>query len=81
VADEWIRPVDALAAQERGEFEMIAPTIRNLQAVAGLSHAEDVLTYARSLETIACVQPTIVDRDGVLFVRIPSDEGFSELRL
>jgi 8-oxo-dGTP pyrophosphatase MutT (NUDIX family) len=81
VADEWIRPVDALAAQERGEFEMIAPTIRNLQAVAGLSHAEEVLTYARSLETIACVQPTIVDRDGVLFVRIPSDEGFSELRL
>ncbi len=81
VADQWVRPVDALAAYERGEFEMIAPTIRNLQAVSGFMRTEEVLNYARSLETIACVEPTIVDRDGVLFVRIPSDEGFSELRL
>src|SRR5271156_2135453 len=34
VADTWIRPTEALAAHQRGEFEMIAPTIRNLQAVA-----------------------------------------------
>jgi len=81
VADEWIRPIDALAANERGEFEMIAPTIRNLQAVAGFSKAESVLGYARSLGTIVCVQPTIVDREGVPFVRIPTDEGFNELRL
>jgi 8-oxo-dGTP pyrophosphatase MutT (NUDIX family) len=81
VADEWIRPVDALAAHERGEFEMIAPTIRNLEAVANFATADDVLNHARSLETIVCVQPTIVDREGVPFVRIPTDEGFNELRL
>ena len=81
VADEWIRPIDALGAYERGQFEMIAPTIRNLRAVGGFSTTEDVLNYARSQETIPCVQPTIVDRDGVLYVRIPGDEGFSELRL
>jgi 8-oxo-dGTP pyrophosphatase MutT (NUDIX family) len=81
VADVWIRPIDALAAHQRGEFEMIAPTIRNLRAVAGFSTTEDVLNYARSQESIPCVQPTIVDREGVLFVQIPTDEGFSELRL
>jgi 8-oxo-dGTP pyrophosphatase MutT (NUDIX family) len=81
VADEWIRPIDALAANERGEFDMIAPTIRNLHAVAGFNHAGEVLNYARSLESVPCVEPTIVDREGVLFVRIPSDEGFNELRL
>jgi 8-oxo-dGTP pyrophosphatase MutT (NUDIX family) len=81
VADEWIRPVDALATHERGEFDMIAPTIRNLQSVAGFASTEDVLHYARSLVSVHCVEPTIVDREGVLFVRIPTDEGFSELRL
>jgi 8-oxo-dGTP pyrophosphatase MutT (NUDIX family) len=81
VANEWIRPIDALAAQERGEFEMIAPTIRNLQAVAAFTRCEDVFNYARSLTDIVCVQPTIVDRDGVLFVRTPNGEGFSEIRL
>jgi 8-oxo-dGTP pyrophosphatase MutT (NUDIX family) len=65
VADEWIRPIDALSAHDRGEFDMVTPTIHNLQAVAGLDRAEDVLNYARSLEAIPCVQPTIVDRDGV----------------
>ena len=81
VADQWIRPIDALEANERGEFEMIAPTIRNLQAVAGFTRTESVLNYARSLENITCVQPTIVDRDGVLFLQTPGDEGFKELRL
>jgi 8-oxo-dGTP pyrophosphatase MutT (NUDIX family) len=81
VADEWIRPVDALAAHQRGEFAMIAPTIRNLQAVSALSRTEEVLNYARSLEAIVCVQPTIVERDGVLFLKTPGDEGISGLRL
>ncbi|MFY9782365.1 MAG: hypothetical protein WAK12_02365 [Acidimicrobiales bacterium] len=78
VADQWIRPADALAAQERGEFEMILPTIRNLRAVADFSSAQDVLDYARSLETIDCVEPQIVERDGAIVILTPGDEGFSE---
>ncbi|MCU1362854.1 MAG: hypothetical protein JWM55_682 [Acidimicrobiaceae bacterium] len=78
VADEWIRPVDALAAYQRGEFDMVTPNIRNLQAVAGLARAEDVLSYARSLEAIPCVRPTVVDRDGVLVVGAPGGGGGGE---
>jgi 8-oxo-dGTP pyrophosphatase MutT (NUDIX family) len=81
VADLWIRPLDALAAHERGEFDMIFPTIRNLQAIADFTSAEEVLNYARSLESIPCVQPEIIDRDGVLYVKAPDDEEFSERRL
>jgi 8-oxo-dGTP pyrophosphatase MutT (NUDIX family) len=81
VADEWIRPIDALAAHERREFDMIFPTIRTLQSIAHFATAEDVLAHARSLETIPTVQPEIVNRDGVLFVRTSADEGFIERRL
>src|SRR5665213_2779982 len=34
VADQWIRPADALTAHARGELEMILPTIRNLESIA-----------------------------------------------
>lgn len=76
VADLWIRPLDALAAHERGEFEMIFPTIRNLQAIAHFSSARDVLDYARSLEAIPCVEPQIINRDGAIAILTPGDEGF-----
>jgi 8-oxo-dGTP pyrophosphatase MutT (NUDIX family) len=76
VADLWIRPLDALAAHQRGEFEMILPTIRNLQAIAHFSRARDVLDYARSLESIPCIEPQIVDRDGAIAILTPGDEGF-----
>jgi 8-oxo-dGTP pyrophosphatase MutT (NUDIX family) len=81
VADEWLRPQDALDAHDRGEFDMIFPTIRNLQSIANFASTEEVLKYARSLESIPTVEPEIIDRDGVLFVRTPGDEGFSERRL
>jgi 8-oxo-dGTP pyrophosphatase MutT (NUDIX family) len=76
VADEWVRPLDALGAYERGEFDMMYPTIHNLQAIAHFSRARDVLDYARSLSSIACVQPQIVQRDGVSVILGPGDEGF-----
>jgi len=81
IAEVWITPHEALARHRAGEIEIIFPTIRNLQAVARFSHADEVLNYARSLEAITCVQPTIVDREGVLFIQTPSDEGFKEYRL
>jgi 8-oxo-dGTP pyrophosphatase MutT (NUDIX family) len=81
VADKWLRPQEALEAHARGEFDMMFPTIRTLESIAHFENANDVLAYARSLGTIPCIQSEIIDRDGVLFVRIPGDEGFNERRL
>ncbi len=78
VADIWVRPVDALAAERRGEFEMIRPTIKNLEAVAHFQESEEVLAYARGLESIPCVTPRIITRDGeVVFVN-PGEVGYDE---
>ena len=76
VADHWLRPRDALDAHERGEFEMILPTIRNLEAIAHFSSSREVLAYAHALTSVPCVEPQIVQRDGMLVILTPGDEGF-----
>jgi 8-oxo-dGTP pyrophosphatase MutT (NUDIX family) len=76
IADTWVRPLDALAAQERGEFEMIRPTIYNLSAVAHFEHARDVLDYAHGLTSIPCVEPRFIERDGEIVVVNPGEPGY-----
>jgi 8-oxo-dGTP pyrophosphatase MutT (NUDIX family) len=76
VADRWVRPKDALAAHERGEFEMVRPTIKNLEAISQFSTSREVLDFARALGPITAVQPRLVERDGVVIIVIPGDEGF-----
>lgn len=75
VADTWIRPVDALAARVRGEFEMILPTIRNLEAISHFDTAKDVLDYARAKTTIPRIEPRFVTADGEVRLLIPGDDG------
>jgi 8-oxo-dGTP pyrophosphatase MutT (NUDIX family) len=78
VADQWIRPVDALAAHASGELEMIFPTIRNLQAIAHLRTSHEVLEYARSLDDIVRVEPRIVNRNGEMAILLPGDDGYAD---
>jgi 8-oxo-dGTP pyrophosphatase MutT (NUDIX family) len=78
VADRWLRPIDALSACDRGEFQMILPTVRNLQAIAHFERALDVLAYARGLEDIVCVQPQVLPGEGEPVIVTPGDEGFEE---
>ena len=42
VASEWVRPADALDRARRGEFELIYPTFRSLQAIAGFAGASEL---------------------------------------
>ena len=78
IADQWVRPVDALAAHARGDLEMIFPTIRNLQAIAHFDTARDVLDYANSLALIPRIEPRVIDRNGEIVVLIPGDDGFED---
>jgi 8-oxo-dGTP pyrophosphatase MutT (NUDIX family) len=78
IEDLWLRPRDALMAQRRGEFEMIFPTIRNLEKVAHFSTAADVLAYALALVDIERIEPRIVMRGDRPVILIPGDEGFED---
>jgi 8-oxo-dGTP pyrophosphatase MutT (NUDIX family) len=67
VAARWIAPREALAAHERGELEMIFPTIRTLEEIAGLASVADVLAFA-SARTPRVRQPRLVERDGEVVI-------------
>ncbi len=78
VADRWLRPTDALDAHRLGEFEMIFPTVRNLEAIRHLHTVDDILNYARVQVTVPRVEPRIVQRDGQGVILIEGDEGFAQ---
>jgi 8-oxo-dGTP pyrophosphatase MutT (NUDIX family) len=78
VADQWIRPADALDAHARGELEMIFPTIRNLEAIAHLGSSREVLDYAKSLDDIVRVEPRIVTRNGDVRILLPGNDGYDD---
>jgi hypothetical protein len=78
IEDQWLRPVDALAAYERGDFDMILPTIRTLQSVAHFDTARDVLEYANSLTAIARIEPRLIMRGATPIILLPGDVGYDD---
>jgi 8-oxo-dGTP pyrophosphatase MutT (NUDIX family) len=75
----WIRPKDALARSEAGEFDLIFPTIKNLQAVARFDTASELLDAAAAFESVPAVLPRVVsDSHGVRIV-LPGDPGYEDL--
>ncbi len=59
VASEWVRPTDALARAERGELELIFPTMRTLAVLAGYPTASafiDVVRHATATAPIRMVR-------------------------
>jgi 8-oxo-dGTP pyrophosphatase MutT (NUDIX family) len=64
----WIRPADALARHEAGDFELILPTIRNLEAIGRCTSAAELLAAADAAE-----EPRAVDDGGGWRIRLPGD--------
>jgi recombination protein RecT len=60
-ADEtlWITPEEALARNRAGEFEMVFPTIKNLEAIRGFRTPEELIASRRGVD-IPAIQPRLV---------------------
>lgn len=67
----WFAPADALAAHERGDIQLVLPTIGDLERLAMLRSADAVLADARE-RLVAPTQPRVVDGRLVL----PGDPGY-----
>jgi len=76
VADRWMRPEEALSAQRRGEFDMVPPTIKNLEAIAHFSTSREVLDFARALGPVTAIEPRLLEREGAMIILVPGDEGY-----
>jgi 8-oxo-dGTP pyrophosphatase MutT (NUDIX family) len=84
IANVWIRPADALAQREAGTLQMIAPTIRNLEAIARFDAVADLLAAAAAVEQIpdlsARFQLDATENYGRRIV-LPGDPGYDIERL
>lgn len=71
----WTRPVDALAAADRGDVFMVPPTRRNLAALTDHATVADALDHTRRHGSGEPVLPIIEAKvDGTVWVTHPSFE-------
>jgi 8-oxo-dGTP pyrophosphatase MutT (NUDIX family) len=75
VAARWLRPAAALEAHAQGDLMLVFPTIKHLEALAGMRSVADALEKARTREVVP-VQPRVVVRDGTAQVLLPGEPGY-----
>lgn len=73
IANLWIRPDEALGRHARGEFELIFPTVRSLEALQRFDSADAVVTHAAAIAQVDTMLPTIVDSDHGMRIVLPGD--------
>jgi 8-oxo-dGTP pyrophosphatase MutT (NUDIX family) len=77
VAARWMRPADALSEHERGELELVFPTIKTLEGLVEHRSTSEALEAARNREIVP-VQPRIVVGDGSAQVLMPGEPGYDD---
>ena len=74
----WIRPTDALERSEAGEFDLIFPTIKNLQAISRFHTPAELMDAAEAAEHVPAVLPRVIsDGNGVRIV-LPGDPDYEQ---
>jgi 8-oxo-dGTP pyrophosphatase MutT (NUDIX family) len=79
VETQWVRPGDALARAKAGEFDLIFPTMKNLEAIERFSTSAELLAAAAAVERVPTVLPRVIaDEHGVRIV-LPGDPGYDDV--
>ena len=72
----WVQPAAALARAEAGEFDLIFPTIKNLQAIGGFATSAELLAAAAAVDKVPAVLPKVVADGRGVRILLPWDEGY-----
>ncbi|MHB8669174.1 MAG: NUDIX hydrolase [Acidimicrobiales bacterium] len=78
IANLWIRPAEALRRAEEGDFTLILPTMRNLEALAGFDRVSDLLAAAATAGRVPTIQPRVAADGRGVRILIPGDPGYAE---
>jgi 8-oxo-dGTP pyrophosphatase MutT (NUDIX family) len=73
----WFTPAGALAAYEDDEIELVFPTIKHLEQLAGFASADELLGWAAGREIVPVV-PHVVEEGRVERVVLPGEPGYEE---
>ncbi|MGH2946538.1 MAG: NUDIX hydrolase [Solirubrobacteraceae bacterium] len=71
----WYAPQDALDAAERGEIELVFPTVKHLEQLSAFGSADELLGWARGREVVPVV-PRVVREGEVARVVLPGEPGY-----
>jgi 8-oxo-dGTP pyrophosphatase MutT (NUDIX family) len=74
----WFTPAAALAAHERGEIELVFPTIKHLEQLTAFASADAVLAHARR-HAVGPVQPRVITEGETARIVMPGEPGYDEL--
>jgi 8-oxo-dGTP pyrophosphatase MutT (NUDIX family) len=78
IANCWVRPAEALERHRRGDFDLIFPTIKSLEAIARFERSTDLLAAAAAAGEVPSIQPRIsADGHGVRIL-LPGDAGYDD---
>ena len=79
IAETWITPRRALECHRGGAFDLILPTVRNLQAISRFANSTELLEAARSAaRSVPTIEPRVMaDGTGVRIV-LPGDAGYDD---
>jgi len=81
IADTWISPRQALEGHRNGVFELIFPTIRNLQAIGRFATAGALLEAAeRASGAVPTIEPRVVADGNGVRILLPGDEGYDDVQ-
>jgi 8-oxo-dGTP pyrophosphatase MutT (NUDIX family) len=73
----WFTPAEALAAHQRGDIELVFPTIKHLEQIGAFASADELLAYARGRE-VGPVQPRVVTEGETARVVLPGEPGYDD---
>ena len=74
----WIAPREALRRRKAGEIDMLFPTAKNLEEVAGYDGAAALVEATRTLEVPTILPKLTIDGDEEIHLLLPTDEGYEE---
>jgi len=74
----WVRPADALARARAGEFDLIFPTMKNLEAIGRFTTSAELLAAAAAIERVPTVLPRVVVDERGFRILLPGDPGYEE---
>lgn len=66
----WISPADAVQRHMAGNFPLVFPTLKNLEAIVGFRSSAELLEARRNAE-ISTTQPVLVIEDGQKKIVLP----------
>jgi 8-oxo-dGTP pyrophosphatase MutT (NUDIX family) len=73
----WFAPGEALDAYGRGELELVFPTIKHLEQLAGFGSASELLDHARG-RRVEPIEPRVIQSGETARVVLPGEPGYDD---